>query len=215
VAPSGPLTFHLAGRRASLGLAACLGHGAKMPRLRFYNQRSRHEHSLSTPPSETACRALRVNPRRPASRSITGRSGVATCPSELDAGPPCGHPASNGCVLDGTRAGFGPIDGRGGARALGGRAPALFRLTGMPCRSRSSETSLRAAGPGTASGPASSCLIPARRGHVNAGGILEIEVPSIVRARCGRSCESLSRRPGSAGRPAQVPYVFTAVRDTG
>jgi hypothetical protein len=52
-------------------------------------------------------------------------------------------------VLDGTRTGFGPIDGRGGARALGGRAPALFRLTGMPCRSRSSETSLRAAGPGT------------------------------------------------------------------
>jgi hypothetical protein len=46
-----------------------------------------------------------------------------------------------------------------------------------------------------ASGPASSCLIPARRGHVNAGGILEIEVPSIVRARCRRSCESLFAAP--------------------
>jgi hypothetical protein len=46
-------TFDLAVRRASLGLAACLGHGAKMPRFRFYNQRSRHEHSISTPPLET------------------------------------------------------------------------------------------------------------------------------------------------------------------
>jgi hypothetical protein len=33
------MTFNFAGRRASLGLAACLGHGAKMPRLCFYNQR--------------------------------------------------------------------------------------------------------------------------------------------------------------------------------
>jgi hypothetical protein len=54
--PSGWTTFDLAGRRASLGLAACLGHGAKMVRLRFYNRRSRHEHSMSTPPLETARR---------------------------------------------------------------------------------------------------------------------------------------------------------------
>jgi hypothetical protein len=33
------MTFNFAGRHASLGLAACLGHGAKMPRLCFYNQR--------------------------------------------------------------------------------------------------------------------------------------------------------------------------------
>lgn len=49
------MTFDLAGRRASLGLAAYLGRGAKMPWLRFYNQRSRHEHSMSTPLPETAC----------------------------------------------------------------------------------------------------------------------------------------------------------------
>ena len=52
---SRPPTFDLAGRRASLGLSACLGHGVKMPRLHFYNQRSRHEHSMSTPLPETAC----------------------------------------------------------------------------------------------------------------------------------------------------------------
>lgn len=41
-------------RRASFGLAAYLGHGAKMLRLRFYNRRSRHEHSPATSPPETA-----------------------------------------------------------------------------------------------------------------------------------------------------------------
>jgi hypothetical protein len=129
VTPSGPATFDHAERRALLGLAACLGHDAKMPRLRFYNQRSRHEHSMSTPPWETACRTLRVNPRHPGSRSSTGRSGVATFPSGLDAGPPCGHPASNGCVLDGTRTGFGPINGRW---ALARFAVGLRRFFGSP-----------------------------------------------------------------------------------
>jgi hypothetical protein len=28
----------------------------------------------------------------------------------VDAGPPRGHPASSGCMLDGTPAGFGSID---------------------------------------------------------------------------------------------------------
>jgi hypothetical protein len=52
---SRPTTFDLAGRRASPSLSARLGRGVKMPRLRFYNQRSRHEHSISTPLLETAC----------------------------------------------------------------------------------------------------------------------------------------------------------------
>lgn len=38
------------------------------------------------------------------------------------------------------------------------------------------------------------------------------KVPSIVRDRSGRSCESPPRRAESAGRPAQVPRVFTGVR---
>jgi len=51
---SRPATFHLAGRRASPGLSARLDRGVKMLLLRFYNQRSRHEHSISTSPLETA-----------------------------------------------------------------------------------------------------------------------------------------------------------------
>jgi hypothetical protein len=59
--------------------------------------------------------------------------------SGLDAGPPRGHPASSGCVLDGTPAGFGTIDCRSDARrnehpnavrVARAKAPALFRLTG-------------------------------------------------------------------------------------
>jgi len=42
-----------------------------MPRLRFYNQRSRHEHSISTPPPETAYQASWVTP--PTSSSGSGR----------------------------------------------------------------------------------------------------------------------------------------------
>jgi len=41
----------------SYRLAAFLGRGDKMPRIRFYNRRSRHEHPPETPISETACRA--------------------------------------------------------------------------------------------------------------------------------------------------------------
>lgn len=141
LAPSGPTTFDLAGRRASLGLAAHLGHGVKMPRLRFYNRRSRHEHSMSTPPLETACRAPWASP--PASSfEIEHRQERCRHLAPLpDAGPPRGHPASSGCVLDGTRAGFGSIDCRtdarlgelpGAPRASATEVPALFRLTGYP-----------------------------------------------------------------------------------
>jgi hypothetical protein len=70
--PSGPATFDLAGRRASLGLAAHLGHGARMPRLRFYNRRSRHEHSMSTPPLETLAERRGQARRRPVARSSIG-----------------------------------------------------------------------------------------------------------------------------------------------
>jgi hypothetical protein len=52
-------------------------------------------------------------------------NGVATIRSGLDAGPPRGHPASSGCVLDGTRAGFGPIDLRTGALRLAGSSGAF------------------------------------------------------------------------------------------
>jgi hypothetical protein len=47
--------------------------------------------------------------------------------SGLDAGPPRGHPASSGCVLDGTPAGFGSIDA---ARTLSRLAEELRRFFG-------------------------------------------------------------------------------------
>ena len=55
-------------------------------------------------------------------------------------------------------------------------------------------------------------LISAHRERVNAGGYAGIEVPSVARGRSGRSCESPSRRAAPAGRPAQLPRVFTGVR---
>jgi hypothetical protein len=85
----------------------------------------------------------------------------------VDAGPPRGHPASSGCALDGTPAGFGSIDS---ARTLSrpcGRAPALFRLTGRPV-DRHPLIPTATTGPGPGEGAAPNRLITARRGHVNA-----------------------------------------------
>jgi hypothetical protein len=85
----------------------------------------------------------------------------------VDAGPPRGHPASSGCALDGTPAGFGSIDP---ARTLSrpcGRAPALFRLTGRPV-DRHPLIPTSTTGPGPGEGAAPNRLITARRGHVNA-----------------------------------------------
>jgi hypothetical protein len=239
---SRPTTFDLAGRRASLGLAAYLGHGVKMPRLRFYNQRSRHEHSLSTPPLETATRAPWVTP--PASSFHPGRRHLSATSARtfarqiehatgrrcrrlrpcLDAGPPRGHPASSGSMLDGTPAGFGPIDAalRSSSRRAPGRDASrgreLRRFFGSPdlCRSISSDTPLRAPGPDP--GERNHSRPPDRgrpQGTSMPCGAPSIEVPSIVRDRSGRPFESPSQRAVPAGRPARLPRVFTGVRDTG
>jgi len=166
--PSGPTTFDLAGRRASVGLAARLGHGAKMPRLRFYNQRSRHEHSTSTPPSETARRADRA-------------SGEVRC---------C-HLAVLGATPDHLAVIRPPT-----AACLTARAPASVRSTAASALARAAVGLRRFFGSPEcpvdrdpprplcgrlvmvpASGSTSSHLIAARRGHVNAGGVPAIEGP--------------------------------------
>jgi len=90
----------------SYRLAAFLGRGDKMPRIRFYNRRSRHEHPPETPISETACRALWGNP--PTFDFETARPFRLSPRRSSGAGPPRGHPTSNGLTLDGVRAGFGP-----------------------------------------------------------------------------------------------------------
>jgi len=94
-----------------------------------------------------------------------------------DAGPPRGHPASNGCVLDGTRTGFGPIDGRG---SLARAAVGLRRFFGSPECPVDRDPPRPLCGRLVmvpASGSTSSHLIAARRGHVHAGGVPAIEGP--------------------------------------
>jgi hypothetical protein len=100
---------------------------AKMPRTRFYNRRSRHEHPSETPLPETARRAPWETRRRSTSRPPSARGFRLWASS--GAGPPRGHPASDGCALDGAFAGFGPVDHlvSHGKRASKKRAPGLFR----------------------------------------------------------------------------------------
>jgi hypothetical protein len=80
-----------------------LGHGVKMLRNRFYNQRL----ASRAPMSKHHLWRLPVDHRGKTRRRSTSRSPVgaralmgALCPSG-DAGPPCGHPASDRCTLDG------------------------------------------------------------------------------------------------------------------
>jgi hypothetical protein len=101
---------------SSWGLAAFLGHIAEVLRIRFYNRRFAHEH----PPRKHPLRRLPAERRGKTRRRSASRSSAsgASPPSFAgDAGPPCGHPASNGSVLDGTS----PASGREAA------APALSR----------------------------------------------------------------------------------------
>jgi hypothetical protein len=65
------------------------------------NRRSRHEHSRQTSPLETARRAPWETRQRSTSRQARD-GGVSAVSSRDCAGPPCGHPASSGHVLDGT-----------------------------------------------------------------------------------------------------------------
>jgi len=81
--------------------------GDKMPRIRFYNQRSASRAPVRTPSSETTRRSPWGNPagsrlQDPSRARCFHRS------FEQDAGPPRGHPASDGRVFDGTQTGFGP-----------------------------------------------------------------------------------------------------------
>ena len=106
-------------------------------RLRFYNRRSRHEHPFATSPQETIRRALSgVNPPM---FSWTDRAPLSPRCKHLrvrlpGAGPPDGHPASSGRMLDGTRAGFRPIDPRDSAFALFEESSGAFSADRWPFR---------------------------------------------------------------------------------
>jgi hypothetical protein len=80
---------------------------------------------VKTPSSEAARRAPWVNP--PAFRFEIRRDRGSSPSFAVDAGPPRGHPASDGCVLDGTS----PASGQGASRSrsrAAREAQELFRL---------------------------------------------------------------------------------------
>jgi hypothetical protein len=123
----GPATFTVARRCGSSHLAARLARIVKMPRIRFYNRRSRNEH----PQQHHLWRPRRlpwVKPPATSSRILRTRRFRRTFVK--DAGPPCGHPASNGRAFDGAR----PASDRSAtatalSRDRGGEMPQLYRLT--------------------------------------------------------------------------------------
>jgi len=88
---------------SSYRLAAFLGRSAKMPRIpllqptfRVTSTRDENTTSGDSPPDAVGKPAVARLRDRPWS------SGVAAVRSLDHAGPPCGHPASNSLVLDGT-----------------------------------------------------------------------------------------------------------------
>ena len=97
--PSGPPIFTSLDVAPRIALRRSSVAAAKMPRIRFYNRRSRHEHPSETPLSETARRAPWETRRRSTSRPPSARGFRLLASS--GAGPPCGHPTSDGCALDG------------------------------------------------------------------------------------------------------------------
>jgi hypothetical protein len=115
-------------------------------------------------------------------------------------------------VLDGTRAGFGPIDCHIARRALRGSAGAFSASSGSVDRDPLTPLVQQPAW-NTASRIRSSRLIPVCRGHVNGGGVAWIKVPSIAGDCSERSCESPSLCVAPAGRPVHLPRVFIDVQD--
>lgn len=100
-----------------------------MPRNHFYNRRFA---SRAPVVEERRLRRLSAQRRGKTRRRSTSRTSRARCfhlASRDGAGPPCGHPASGGLVLDGTL----PASGRSATtlvRCTGGRASAALSARG-------------------------------------------------------------------------------------
>jgi hypothetical protein len=98
-----------------------------MLQIRFYNRRLLTSTRAKTPSLETTRRAPSRNPAGVLLRDPPRNAALPPSFAE-DAGPPRGHPASNGSVLDGTAP---ASDWQAVAHALSrraGRAEQLFRL---------------------------------------------------------------------------------------
>jgi hypothetical protein len=93
---------------------------------------TRDKHHLWRLPAESA---VGNPPTSSTSRPTAGESSVSAVSSEDGAGPPCGHPASNSSVLDGTSPASGRPTAHLHAFALwsgASRAPQLSRLQATP-----------------------------------------------------------------------------------
>jgi hypothetical protein len=159
---------------------------AKMPRISFYNRRSRHEHPSETPLPETARRAPWETHRRSTSRPPF-RLGFRLSRSS-GAGPPCGHPTSDGCALDGAFAGFGPVDkpcshderaqGRGRPGFFGRRCLRRFEPSDTSHRRLDRDSRFRGSNCRTSRALFQS-HDPGSAGARQCAGFHEIEVPSV------------------------------------
>jgi len=191
--PSGPPIFTSLDVAPRIALRRSSVAAAKMPRIRFYNRRSRHEHPSETPLSETARRAPWETRRRSTSRppSAWGFRLLASS----GAGPPCGHPTSDSFALDGASPASGSSTTsffRGSelpyvARAACGRrrCPGFFGRRYL-CRFEPSDTSCSAPDKDPRRGaPFFRSLDPHLPGHVNA--------PTSSRSRCLPSRETAAR----------------------
>jgi hypothetical protein len=120
------------------------GAASRCLEIRFYNRCFTSRAPVETSPSETVCRAPWETRRRSPSRS----SSIVAFPrfAEEDAGPPCGHPASDSRALDGALPASGPSTATLVAlsRRVGESAAALSAWQRL-CRRRPSDTSLWAA----------------------------------------------------------------------
>ena len=140
--------------------------------------------AAKTPSLETSRRAPWRKPRR-RSASRSSSSVASPPPFAEDAGPPRGHPASNGSVLDGTS----PASGRQAvAHALSRRAEGaqqLFRLLhASPVEPSDASTAIEKEE--RVSAPVSQRYSRYHELHVNAARLREFEAPSAGEVRSAR-----------------------------
>jgi hypothetical protein len=156
---------------------------------------------------ETSCRAPWENPAVVLLRDPLGRGVAAVVPE--DAGPPCGHPASSGSVLDGTwpASGRGSLSRRALARGVHARQLCRLRVASL----LEPSDALSATG-GEARERSASCRRSCFPGPiVKPARFREIRAPSTVTVRSS-TLAGLARRLTSAGRRALWLHVLIKVR---
>ena len=128
---------------------------------------------------------------KPAGVHLSDPPGGRFRHAEEDAGPPCGHPASDSRALDGALPASGPTTATHRASAGEGKSAAALSA-GQRLRRSNPLTPLFGA---TGCGAAGAARLPAawaryHRGHVNAADFFEPEVPSTGGGHASVSCES-------------------------